>query len=161
MTRRRNSCFLRRISVLFWYILISRRAVNGLYVCDFLTRAVAGASLETCCWHGNLPSVDWRGVCLVRAIANCLCYQRWMADKMSGWVRTAVLYPSWPRRSRRRLASTLSRPERRTRAHADWLPNEFDLKLSVAKCELACLKIAHGRLGRLSNNSLFTYDYLV
>lgn len=62
-----------RSSVLFWYLLISRRAtVPGLYLCGFLTPPVAGALLRAAlvasCFLGALPPVDLRAVCFVRAM---------------------------------------------------------------------------------------------
>ena len=59
--------------MLFWYLLISRRAtVPGLYLCGFLTPPVAGALLRAAlvanCFRGALPPVDFLAVCFVLAI---------------------------------------------------------------------------------------------
>ena len=71
--------FLIRSSVLFWYLLISRRAtVPGLYLCGFLTPPVAGALLRAAlvasCFLGAFPPVDLRAVCFVRAIVDIQKY---------------------------------------------------------------------------------------
>ena len=68
-----NGSFLRRSSVDFWYLLISRRAtVPGRNLCGFLTPPLAGAdflaALVANCFRGALPPVDLRAVCLVLAI---------------------------------------------------------------------------------------------
>ena len=57
----------------FWYRLISRRAtVPGRYLCGFFTPPAAGADLRAAlaasCFRGAFPPVDFRAVCLVRAI---------------------------------------------------------------------------------------------
>ena len=56
-----------------WYLRISRSAtVPGRYLWGFLTPPVAGAlfraALVANCFRGALPPVDFRAVCLVRAI---------------------------------------------------------------------------------------------
>ena len=74
LTRRWNGSLRMRSSVLFWYLLISRRAtVPGLYLWGFLTPPVAGAdflaALVASCFLGAFPPVDFLAVCLVRAMA--------------------------------------------------------------------------------------------
>ena len=73
LTRRWNGSLRMRSSVLFWYLLISRRAtVPGLYLWGFLTPPVAGAdflaALVASCFLGAFPPVDFLAVCLVRAM---------------------------------------------------------------------------------------------
>ena len=73
LTRRWNGSLRIRSSVLFWYLLISRRAtVPGLYLWGFLTPPVAGAdflaALVASCFLGAFPPVDFLAVCLVRAM---------------------------------------------------------------------------------------------
>merc|ERR1711942_76883 len=74
LTRRWNGSLRISNSVDFWYLLISLRAtVPGLYLCGFFTPPVAGADLRAAlvarCLRGAFPPVDFRAVCLVRAIA--------------------------------------------------------------------------------------------
>ena len=84
-----------RSSVDFWYRRISRRAtVPGLYRCGFLTPPVAAPAVldavfraalvattsqhmsklkvrgDALCFRGAFPPVDFRAVCLVRAIVD-------------------------------------------------------------------------------------------
>jgi len=64
-----------RSSVDFWYLRISRSAtVPGLYRCGFFTPPVAGAdflaAFVASCFLGAFPPVDFRAVCLVRAMAE-------------------------------------------------------------------------------------------
>ena len=96
-TRRLNGPFLVRISVLFWYFLISRRAfVPGRYLCFFRTvtgrgrlggvlpdlAAVADRLRNAASWwwgrRGALPPVVGRGtgslaLCVVRAMLSVGC----------------------------------------------------------------------------------------
>merc|ERR1719454_667290 len=79
-TRRWNGNLRMSSSVDFWYLLISRRAtVPGLYRWGFFTPPVAGAdflaALVASCFLGAFPPVDFRAVCLVRAIAQLLSCQ--------------------------------------------------------------------------------------
>merc|ERR1711994_1189990 len=72
-TKRWNGSLRNNNSVDFWYLLISRRAtVPGLYRWGFFTPPVAGAdflaAFVASCFLGAFPPVDFRAVCLVRAI---------------------------------------------------------------------------------------------
>ena len=74
-TKRWNGSFRMSNSVDFWYLRISRRAtVPGRYRWGFFTPPVAGAlfraALVANCFRGAFPPVDFRAVCLVRAIAK-------------------------------------------------------------------------------------------
>jgi hypothetical protein len=74
-TNRWKGNFRIKSSVDFWYLRISRRAtVPGRYLCGFLTPPVDGADLRAAlvanCFRGAFPPVDFRAVCLVRAISE-------------------------------------------------------------------------------------------
>ena len=107
LTRRWNGSFLMRSSVLFWYLLISRRAtVPGLYRWGFFTPPVAGAlflaAFVASCFRGALPPVDLRAVCFVLAMLNSmntmnkkiskqLLYVGFVTCKRSDWSNLGTL----------------------------------------------------------------------
>ena len=93
-----NGSFLRRSSVDFWYLLISRRAtVPGRNLCGFLmappTTPVFLAALVANCFRGALPPVDFRAVCFVLAIFSSV----WSFDEIFKFGEFIYYYFLWAR----------------------------------------------------------------